>query len=635
MTYFDMSPDGSQIVYSTCRYPDSDRLPPSELESWEFSYEIVVSNIDGTNTRRLTNNNHFDNFPVWSPDGSQIAFVSDSDPDHDASEIRGRLIVYTMSTGESRDITPFYGDKDRVAPHPPAWSPDGQSIAFVAYDGDDAEYDYRGDVRSQGYPFVHTVLVDGRGSRTIGRAFSEPSWSPDGARIAVVSQLAHGAGLFTFASDSSDISLVTHIMDHVWDMEWLHRVHWSPDGSRILFAKTWGGDLPAPLYVEDNRCRYLCVASADGAFVTATSGLRLPSLYDPVRGQLGILSNPTNLLLHEPLSWSPDGSRIAVLTRTAGGRGSAILYTMDRNGNDVQVLVRNGENWDLIAWRSEPVDLDSCSNGVVVPDPEENPGLVEDCRTLLSVMDTLGGSVALELSMGWRTDRPIEEWGSDPDSILSVAAANRVGVVVGGDPPRVRSLVLPGARTIDSGPIGVLFGRIPTELGNLSELRELDLGVNELTGPIPAELGNLSNLEVLDLTSNYLRGGIPSELGKLTNLEILRLSDNDLGGPIPPELGNLSNLRELYLENNQLTGNIPPELGKLTNLKELYLDGNQLTGPIPPELGNLPNLEKVYLGRGNPFYNRFTGCVPMALVDKIVYFGELGLPPCEESSNDR
>ena len=308
---------------------------------------------------------------------------------------------------------------------------------------------------------------------------------------------------------------------------------------------------------------------------------------------------------------------------------------MDRNGNDVQVLVRNGENWDLIAWRSEPVDLDSCSNGVVVPDPEENPGLVEDCRTLLSVMDTLGGSVALELSMGWRTDRPIEEWGSDPDSILSVAVANRVGVVVGGDPPRVRSLVLPGARTIDSGPIGVLFGRIPTELGNLSELRELDLGVNELTGPIPAELGNLSNLEVLDLTSNYLRGGIPSELGKLTNLEILRLSDNDLGGPIPAELGNLSNLRELYLENNQLTGNIPPELGKLTNLRELYLDGNQLTGPIPPELGNLPNLEKVYLGRGNPFYNRFTGCVPMALVDKIVYFGELGLPPCEESSNDR
>ena len=172
MTNFDISPDGSQIVYSTCRYPDSYRLPPSELESWEFSYEIVVSNINGTNTRRLTNNNHFDNFPVWSPDGSQIAFVSDSDPDHDASEIRGRLMVYTMSTGESRDITPFYGDKDRVAPHPPAWSPDGQSIAFVAYDGDDVEYDYRGDVRSQGYPFVHTVLVDGRGSRTIGRVRS-------------------------------------------------------------------------------------------------------------------------------------------------------------------------------------------------------------------------------------------------------------------------------------------------------------------------------------------------------------------------------------------------------------------------------------------------------------------------------
>ena len=40
-----------------------------------------------------------------------------------------------------------------------------------------------------------------------------------------------------------------------------------------------------------------------------------------------------------------------------------------------------------------------------------------------------------------------------------------------------------------------MTGRIPADLGDLSNLKFLDLWGNELTGPIPAELSNLSNLE--------------------------------------------------------------------------------------------------------------------------------------------
>ena len=647
MTYFDISPDGSQIVYSTCRYPDSDRVPPSDLEYWEFSYEIVVSNIDGTDTRRITNNNHFDNFPVWSPDGSQIAFISDPDPDHDANQIRGTLMVYTMATGELRDITPFYG-RDPVAPHPPVWSPDGRHIAVLAYDGNVLLDSEEGNW-VVGPLSVYTARA-GPGDRRLGtkisRAFSEPSWSPDGSRIALVAPWADGAALFTFAPAGSDPLFVASIADREDDRKWLNRVYWSPDGSRIMFTGTgyghysyydpydfeswdpsfvesWG----PPYTAEDKRCRGICVASVDGAFVTAVSGLRFPSVRDGIRG------NYTYPLLPDRLSWSPDGSKIAVLSRVNPYPGDAILYTMDPDGDDVRVLARMarmGENWDLIAWKSEPVDLDSCSNGVVVPDPEGNPGLVEDCRTLLSVMDTLGGSVSLELSRSWRTGRPIAEWGG-----ASRFDGSYFGVGVLGDPLRVRSLVLLGTPGLDGPSFHSLFGRIPPELGNLSELRELDLSVNELTGPIPPELGMLSNLEVLNLVFNYLRGSIPAELGNLMNLRELRLEYNQLTGDIPPELGSLPNLEVLRLSDNDLVGSIPPELGNLSNLRELDLRGNQLTGDIPPELGNLPNLEKVYLGQGSSLYNRFTGCVPIALVDKIVYFDELGLPPCEEASNGR
>ncbi|MGD2085933.1 MAG: hypothetical protein PVH61_07100 [Candidatus Aminicenantes bacterium] len=135
-----------------------------------------------------------------------------------------------------------------------------------------------------------------------------------------------------------------------------------------------------------------------------------------------------------------------------------------------------------------------------------------------------------------------------------------------------------------------LNGSIPPELGNLINLKDLNLYHNKLSGSIPPELGNLINLIDLDLYTNQLSGSIPPELGNLSNLLYLELDSNQLSGSIPPELGNLSNLEELWLNSNQLSGRIPPELGSLSNLEYLHLNSNQLTGSIPSELGNLSNL---------------------------------------------
>ena len=140
-----------------------------------------------------------------------------------------------------------------------------------------------------------------------------------------------------------------------------------------------------------------------------------------------------------------------------------------------------------------------------------------------------------------------------------------------------------------------MSGEIPPELGNLSNLGILDLFSNDLNGRIPPQLGNLANLEILSLGQNEWTGGIPSELESLKNLRLLNIRLSDLTGEIPPWLGNLLNLEFLQLEHNQLSGKIPTELGRLTNLTELDLIGNRLTGEVPAELANLPSLKRLAL----------------------------------------
>ena len=114
----------------------------------------------------------------------------------------------------------------------------------------------------------------------------------------------------------------------------------------------------------------------------------------------------------------------------------------------------------------------------------------------------------------------------------------------------------------------------------------------------------------LFLGSNQLTGKIPSELGDLANLRLLSLRDNQLTGGIPPELGSLANLEWLRLNNNQLTGEIPAELGRLTNLKELHLSGNQLTGCVPASLKDVADNDFAQLGLpfcppGDPLVARY------------------------------
>lgn len=92
-----------------------------------------------------------------------------------------------------------------------------------------------------------------------------------------------------------------------------------------------------------------------------------------------------------------------------------------------------------------------------------------------------------------------------------------------------------------------LKGFLPTEVGLLSNLRDLGIGLNEISGTIPSEVGLLANkLQTFDFHFTSIHSELPSEIGMLTELTNTRFSHAPLTGPIPSEIGNLSKLSKFH-----------------------------------------------------------------------------------------
>ncbi|CBI22761.3 unnamed protein product, partial [Vitis vinifera] len=128
-----------------------------------------------------------------------------------------------------------------------------------------------------------------------------------------------------------------------------------------------------------------------------------------------------------------------------------------------------------------------------------------------------------------------------------------------------------------------ISSRVP-DFHHTSSLKLLALAGTSFSGRLPTSIGNLDSLVELNISScNFTSGLIPSSLGRLIQLTSLDLSRNSFSGQIP-SLSNLKELDTLDLSYNQFIGEIPSWLMNLTRLRRLYLAGNRLEGPIPNEL---------------------------------------------------
>lgn len=182
--------------------------------------QLYLVNADGTDLTQLTIMEKGACQPSWSPDGSQLVFISPCVGRADLFEtIYNESSLYVVNADGTglKQLTPAPGSDFE-----PAWSPDGERIAFTSV-RDGFRQIYAIDVDSQEI----TLLTNTTGAIES----SQPSWSPDGTKIAYTVKRVGTYQVWSMNEDGQESVQLAHSGQELWD----YLPSWSPDGRTVFF----------------------------------------------------------------------------------------------------------------------------------------------------------------------------------------------------------------------------------------------------------------------------------------------------------------------------------------------------------------------------------------------------------------